>query len=147
MNNEESVLKAALLLVQHFEYCIQRGGNGNHSRIFSYILHPEKDYVAVGRSQEVIDSAKPHPEHVVPCATLIEESMRLIKEGMPKQEIAELIAKHWKIVYISKDQASYLDTKKGINMKYKMPDGWNFETGDTYARLKLANIDVLPLES
>ncbi|NOU20417.1 MAG: hypothetical protein HOO93_01270, partial [Methyloglobulus sp.] len=109
MNNEESVYNASLLLVEHFKYCIARNGKGIHSRVFSHILHPEEDFVAVGRSKEVIDGAKAHPEHVVPCATLISESFRLINENVPRERIAELLAKHWKIAYISKDQASYLD--------------------------------------
>lgn len=145
LNNEESVYKASLLLVEHFQYCIARDGKGIHSRIFSYILHPEVDFVAVGQSKEVIDGAEAHPEHIVPCATLISESFRLIKENVPKEKIAKLLAKHWKIVYISKDQASYLDTKKGLNMKFKMPNDWCFETGDTFARLKLADIQIFPL--
>jgi hypothetical protein len=145
LNNEESVYNASLLLVEHFKYCIARNGKGIHSRVFSHILHPEEDFVAVGRSKEVIDGAKAHPEHVVPCATLISESFRLINENVPREKIAELLAKHWKIAYISKDQASYLDTKKGLNMQFKMPKDWCFETGDTYARLKLANIQLFPL--
>lgn len=124
-----------------------RGKAGQHTRLFNYILHPEEEFVAVGRSQEVIDGAPPHPEHVVPCSKLVTESFRLIEEGIPKDKIAELLAKHWKIVYVSKSQAKYLDTKEGLNLKYKMPNGWCFEAGDTYARLKLANIEIYPLES
>lgn len=147
MNSEESVYKTSLLLIDHFEYCIKRGGKGIHSRIFSHILHPEEDFVAVGRSQQVIDGAPSYPEHVVPCATLISESFRLIGDGLPKNEIAKLLAQHWRIVYISKEQAKYLDTKKGLNLKYKMPKGWNFETGSSFARLDLAEIKILPLEN
>jgi hypothetical protein len=145
MDKKESVYKTSLLLVKHFSYCAQRNGKGIHSRIFSYILHPEAEFVAIGRSQEVINGADPYPEHVVPCATLISESIRLINEGMPESEIAELLAKHWKIVFISKEQAKYLDSKDGKNLKDKMPPGWKFETGNTFERLKLANIEVLPL--
>ena len=145
MDKKESVYKTSLLLVEHFSYCAQRDGKGIHSRIFSYILHPEEEFVAIGQSQEVINGAKPYPEHVVPCATLINESFRLLDEGIPKREIAELLAKHWKIVFISKEQANYLDSKDGLNLKNKMPEDWKFESGDTLARLKLANIQVLPL--
>lgn len=148
MNKDDSVYKTALLLVEHFDYCIQRDGKGIHSRVFSHILHPEEYFVAVGSSREVTEGAAPHPEHIVPCSTLISESFRLLKERIPKSEIAALLAKHWKIVYISKEQARILDTKKGggLNLQYKMPPGWNFETGDSYARLNLAKIEVLPIE-
>ena len=135
------------LLVEHFSCCAQRDGKGIHSRIFSYILHPEEEFVAIGQSQEVINGANPYPEHVVPCATLIKESFRLLDEGMPKREIAELLAKHWKNVFISKKQANYLDSKDRLNLKNRMPEDWKFEFGDTFARLQLANIQVLPINT
>ena len=146
MSPEESIYKTSLLLVEHFSYCIERGGKGIHSRIFSHMLHPEKDFIAVGQSKEVLEGAPVHPEHVVPCSTLISESFRLLKERTPKEEIAKLLSKHWKIVYISKEQANFLDTKMGLSLKHKMPEGWQFETGDSFARLKLAKIEVLPLD-
>ncbi len=146
MDKIESIYKTSLLLVEHFSYCAQRGGKGIHSRIFSHILHPEEEFVAMGQSEEVMNGASPYPEHVVPCVTLIEESLRLLDQGMPKTEIAELLAKHWKIVFISKQQANYLDAKDGLNLKSKMPEGWKFESGDTLARLNQAGIQVLPLK-
>ena len=145
MDKEKEVYKTALLLVEHFSHCNQRGGLGLHSRIFSYMLHPEEEFVAAGQSQAVIDGANHHLEHVVPCAVLISEVNRLINKGMPKEEIAELLTKHWKIVIISKEEAGHLDGKEGLNLKTKMPEGWQFETGDTFRRLELAKINILPL--
>ncbi|WP_201511685.1 hypothetical protein [Psychrobacter alimentarius] len=150
MNKQETVYKTSLVLVEHFLNCIERkklGINlGVHSRIFSYILHPEVEFVTVGKSQEVADGAPPHPEHVVPCSIIIWESIRLLEEGKPKEEVAKLIAKHWKIVFISKDESSFIDSKKGLNLKSSMPDNWDFETGDSFERLNLAGIQVLPLD-
>lgn len=147
MNKEETVYKTALLLVEHFKDCMERDDRGIHSRIFSTILHPEPVFVVAGQSQSVVDGAMKHPEHVVPCAFMIEESRRLIKQSVPVSEIAKLLAKHWKIVYISKQEANHLDSKKGLNLKSTMPEGWGFETGDTFDRLNKANIKVLPIES
>jgi hypothetical protein len=151
MNKQESIYQTALLLVDHFDYCNQREDKGIHkgihTRIFSHILHPEEEFVAIGRSKEVANGAESHPEHIVPCATLITESCRLLREGVPKQEIAQLLVMHWKIVYISKEQAKFLDTKSGLNLKNSMPAGWDFKTSDSFARLNLANIKVLPLEA
>jgi len=144
LTKEEFTYQTSLILIEHFTNCIQHDSKGFNTRIFSHILHPAHEFVAIGNSKEVVEGANPYPEHVVPCATLINESVRLIKEGKDKEYIARLLTKHWKIVYISKEQANYLDTKKGLNLQYKMPEGWNFETGDTYARLKLANIEVFP---
>lgn len=97
-------------------------------------------------SKEVVNGATPHPEHVVPCSVIIWESIRLLEEGKSHEEIAKLIAKHWKIVFISKEEASFIDTKKGLNLQHNMPANWDFETGDSFDRLKLAKIEVLPLD-
>lgn len=145
VEKSESVYRASLLLVKHFKDCIERDGKGLHSRIFNYFLHPEAYFVGVGRSQEVVDGKPVHPEHVVPCAVLIKESCRLISQGVPEAEIARLLSKHWKIVFISKEQAARLDSKDHLDLKNKMPEGWCFKNGDTYARLNAAGIYVVPL--
>ncbi len=149
MNKQESIYQASLILVEHFSNCIERKkagiSLGIHSRILSHILHPEVDFVAVGRSQEVINGAIPYPEHIVPCATIIWESIRLLEEGKEKKDVAKLIAKHWKIVFISKEQASFIDTKQGLNLQHSMPENWNFETDNSFERLNLAGIKVLSL--
>ena len=144
---QDVVNKTSLMLVQHIRDCAKSGefGRGVHSRIFSIILHPEKKFVAVGQSQEVIDGADIHPEHVVPCAVMIAEARKLIEDNVSDEDVAKLISRHWKIVYISKNQANYLDSKKGLNMKSAMPDGWCFMTGDSFARLREANIEIFPL--
>jgi hypothetical protein len=145
MDKNESVYRASLLLVRHFKACLECDGKGLHSRVFTYFLHPEVHFVGVGQSQEVIDGEPAHPEHVVPCAVLINESCRLIKRGVLEAEIARLMSKHWKIAFISKKQATYLDSTDGLNLKHTMPDGWCFESGDTYERLNRAGIELLPL--
>lgn len=149
MNTEEAVYQTSLVLAQHFSNCIERKeagmSSGVHSRILSYILHPETEFVAIGRSQTVVDGATPHPEHIVPCSTIIWESIRLLEEGKSKEYVAKLITKHWKIAFISDSERIFLDTKKGLNLKSSMPTGWNFETDDSFARLDLAGIKVLPL--
>ena len=157
MNLENEVYKTALLLVEHFSNSINREENGfkstgRHSRIFQYILHPEIYFVGYGKTKETVtENIRVHPEHVVPCAVLISECMRLIKSGMSKDKIATLLTKHWKIVYITKEQAKLLDTKtNNTYFKHTMPKDWKFEDGDTFARLKLAKIiqdesELLPL--
>ena len=115
---------------------------GVHSRIFSHLLNPEQYFVAIGQSQDVIDGA---PQHIVPCAVLNQESCKLIERNEPKENIAKLLVKHWKIAYISKVQAKYLDTKAGLDLKNTMPEGWDYKTGNIYARLEVAGIELQPL--
>ena len=135
------VYQASLLLIQHFKNLLDYGKDGFNSRIFQYMLHREYDFVGVGYSVEAIAEKKFYPEHVVPCSFLIDESKRLIKEGvLSLDEIAALLQKHWKIVRITPDQANYIDFDLGY--RSTMPEGWCFETGDPLARLKAANITI-----
>lgn len=61
---------------------------------------------------------------------------------MTDPEIALLLQKHWKIVRISKVEAKNLDSRPGL--KSGMTNGWTFETVDTFARLKVAQIIFRP---
>jgi len=138
---EELVSKTCLVIVQHFRNLLEADIGGFNSRIFQHMLHWEYDFVGIGQSKEVTSETGFHPEHVVPCAVLISETCRIIKENKLNDiEIARLLQKHWKIARITKDQARYIDYELGY--KSSMPEGWKFETGDTLARLKLANIEL-----
>jgi len=142
MLKEELVCKTCMILVRHFSNLIQHDGEGFHTRIFQHILHPEYSFVGAGKSKEVISGGKSYPEHVVPCAVLISEIKRLINSGnFEIEEIARLLQKHWKVAIITPEQARYIDHKLGY--KSSMPEGWCFETGDTFARLNAANIELV----
>ena len=147
MNLSDSVLESCKLLVRHFQLCLEREMNGLpkgfHSRVFEKFLHPEEKFVAYGKSEAVISGEPSHPEHLVPCAFMYSECCRLLEEGKSIDYISTLLAKHWKISRISKDEAHYLDTKNGLSLKDTMPDGWCFETGKTTARIDLAKIDLV----
>jgi len=138
---EEIVYRTCLTVVRHIRNHVEEERGGVHTRLFSHILHPEEEFVYIGQSPEVVSASNIHPEHVVPCVVLIEETRRLIKEGkLGDEEIAKLLQKHWKIAFITKDQAKLVDYDLGY--KSKMPDGWCFETGDSLARLNEANITL-----
>ena len=138
----EIIFHTCLLLVKHFRM-MKENDLAIHTRLFSHILHPEQKFVHIGNSNNVTEDTKNHPEHVVPCLVLIDETCRLIEnEEMNDEQIASLLQKHWKIATITKDEAHKVDHKLGY--KSKMPDGWCFETGDTLARLKEADIDTSP---
>lgn len=142
MDKNEIVYETCILIVRHFRNLITHDGFGFHSRIFSHMLHPEKEFVFIGTSGEVTHETPIHPEHVVPCAVLISECRRLILENFSDSEIASLLQKHWKIAHITKQQAIKLDSAP-LNLKSKMPPGWNFETGDTVVRLRAAGIELI----
>lgn len=146
VETEEIHYRACQALVALFRDQVEAKLDCVHTRIFNYVLHPESKYVNCGISPEVKNGGPPHPEHVVPCAVLINESFRLIKEKKKSDdEIAKLLQRHWKIATISKAEAKILDSDLGL--KSRMPEGWRFEDGDTLARLKLAGITIDAKES
>lgn len=146
MTKNELIQAACERLIAHFamlNQCEETGGHGFHTRIFSHYLHPETRFVYAGKSRDIEPGAPQRLEHVVPCAVLISESNRLISEGkLPHSEIAKLLAKHWKVVHISKREQQRMDYEMGV--KSQMPLDWTFENGDTMARLNEAGISLVP---
>ncbi len=147
-DTSDIVYETCLLLVTHFQNLVQlsKNGFGFNSRIFSHMLHPEKEFVYAGRSEKVTAETPIHPEHVVPCTILITECKRLIKAGTHSdKQIALLLQKHWKIAIITKKEQETLDFELGY--KSIMPNGWTFETGGTFERFEHANIILLHSQS
>ncbi|OSI15493.1 hypothetical protein [Neisseria dumasiana] len=148
----EVVFKTCLLLVRHFKNLIEYQQNTNqirvgyNSRIFQHMLHRENHFVTLGNSEKLSDGVPAHPEHVVPCAYMIDELDRLIKEGRHSdEELARALQKNWKIAYITKDEARYLDF--GLKLKSRMPQGWDFMTGRPEERLEAAGIKLVQVQS
>jgi hypothetical protein len=142
LSKDETVYRTCRLVVQHIRNHVETGHGGIHSRLFTHILHPERDFVGVGQSPEVLAGTEPYPEHLVPCAVLIQETRRLILEKrLADEDIARLLQKHWKIALITKEQAKHIDFE--LRYRSTMPPGWCFETGDTFARLNEAGITLL----
>lgn len=145
---QEFVENTAFVLVQHLKNALEvrkKIGQkvGMHSRFMENMVHPEDFFLLCGESQEVKDGHPKHREHIVPCVVLLNQSIDLIRKGKDLKYIAQLFAKHWKVAYISKAQQSHLDGKLGL--RTSMPQGWDFENGDTFARLKSAGIELLPI--
>jgi hypothetical protein len=143
-SNKEILFRTCQTLVRLFRNQVEENRLVVHSRIFNYVLHPEMKYVHFGVSANVTSESKTHPEHVVPCAVLINEIFRLIEEKvLDDDEIASLLQKHCKIVTITKEEAKHIDST--LKLRSKMPPGWSFEQGDTYERLHRANIKIVPI--
>jgi hypothetical protein len=135
------VYETCLLLVKHFRHLLQlkNGAAHFHTRLFSHMLHPEEHFVGAGTSQAVGVDTPTHWEHIVPCATLMGECRRLLREGkLSDAQIAALLHKHWKVALITQGEQRYLDHVLGL--KTTMPPKWTFENGDTFDRFTLANI-------
>lgn len=144
MDKNLIVLAACERLIEHFAALVKTQnhiGYGFHSRIFSYYLNPEEKFVYAGLSCNIKADSKVRLEHIVPCIVLLNESIRLIKESrIPHSHIAELLAKHWKVAHITKEEQQILDGN--LKLKSTMPQGWSFENGNSLARLNLAGISL-----
>lgn len=72
-------------------------------------------------------------EHVVPLKLVYNRCEEMFSAGEDVQAVARMLARCVKIVRISKAERHRIDTELGL--KTTMPDGWNFEDGDVFARL------------
>jgi len=66
----------------------------------------------------------------------------MYENGESVDAVARLIQKYLKIVLISQDEQHRLDKKiHGHNLRQQMPNGWEFENGCEFARLKEVGIE------
>lgn len=80
-----------------------------------------------------------HEEHVVPCAAIREYCRSYFYNGRSIDEVAKLIQKLLAIVEITKLEKIKLD-EGSPNLQYKMPSGWNPESGCIFERLHVNEI-------
>ena len=147
--NAEQILvfKTCLLIVEHIDHLVEYEENtkkrsGYHSRFFEHLLHHEEKFVYLGKSKNLIEGMQVYREHVVPCAYMMSELERLIKEKRySKEELACALQKNWKIAHITKEEVDYLNYK--LKLKSTMPAGWDFMTSYPENRLKLAGIQLI----
>lgn len=142
---EEIVFRTCQLIVRHIRNHVEENRDGIHTRLFSHLLHPEKNFVLLGHSSDALALPKKewHLEHLVPCTAMVINTRRLIQEGhLPDGDIARLLQRHWKVAYITKSQANHLDRE--LKLKWNMPTDWDYETGDPLRRLKEGRITIEP---
>jgi len=125
---KRAILRAAQVIHGHHE----EGVLGIHSRIFEVLVHD--DYVRIGSSLK----GAHRREHVVPCALLRDQALRMFREGSSIEAVAEMIERNLLIAMISSEERFHLDVTLGL--KNKMPAGWQFGINDPMDRLKAAGI-------
>lgn len=111
--------------------------HGAHSRCFEYFLAAAHVPTGFGKN------GGNHPEHVVPCAYLRNRCLSRLEQGISIEQTAKEIRPFLAIVMISEDEYRYLDNSPaagGLGLKDVMPPGWEFESGDIFARLVQAGI-------
>ena len=112
------------------------------TRLFLEPMIPNK-FVLVGRS-----AGGHYNEHVVPRVVLCQICHEILSQDRSEESlkrIAEVIKKHLKVVQITKEEQVILDKR----YKVSMPPGWDYDSGDTFARLKEVEIEFefLPSEN
>ena len=150
MQNEknELVFQTCLLLVRYFtnlvEYEKSTGTRiGYHSRIFDPLLHPQEQFIFLGKSEKLLDGVQSRIEHVVPCAYMIEKLEGLINENKyTQEELAHALQKNWKVAHITKEEADFMDFD--LKLKSTMSEDWDFMTGRPEIRLESAGIKLIP---
>jgi identified by metaGeneAnnotator len=150
MQNEknELVFQTCLLLVRYFtnlvEYEKSTGTRiGYHSRIFDPLLHPQEQFIFLGKSEKLLNGVQSRIEHVVPCAYMTKKLEGLIKENKyTEEELAHALQKNWKVAHITKEEADFMDFD--LKLKSTMPEDWDFMTGRPEIRLEAAGIKLIP---
>jgi len=93
-SREQIVLRASEVIVRIVRNHVEENRGGFHTRLFEHVLHPERHFVCIGKSQEaaLIPESEVHPEHVVPCLELFMQVKRLVQENkIPDHEISALL--------------------------------------------------------
>lgn len=132
---KEELLKRACQRVAIVMLGMWEEKGSSDTRLLLPPLIPD-DYVIIGESL----AGKEYREHVVPRNIICNGCHRMFETGSRIDEVAESIRKHLKIIWISKFEQQRLDQSDQLNLRQRMPPGWEYCNGDTFARLKFANI-------
>lgn len=130
---DEKKKRAMKRLAELFHDHWEEGRVGS-TRVFEHIVPDE--WLICGQST----SGGKHREHVVPCVLIRDQSIAMYQRGRSIEDVAKMIEKHLAIVLISEKEREILD--KAFGWKTIMPPGWEFASGDPFARLTMAGIDV-----
>lgn len=108
-----------------------------HSRLFDPLV--PRIYIEMGTSK----NGGGHIEHLVPCVVLRDLAFKMYWDNKTEKDVSEMLGRLLRIARISAAEAHHLDHV--CKLKTRMPDGWNYETGDVLARLVAANIELIPI--
>lgn len=127
----EKKLRAIKRLAEIFHDHNEEGRVGS-TRIFEHIIPDE--WLICGQSL----NGGTYREHIVPCALIRDQSIKMYREGKSVEDVAKMIERNLAIVLISGEEMNILDNKN--KWKTTMPNGWDFESGDPFSRLIQAGI-------
>lgn len=138
---ERAFLRLATYLRESLEESPDHKTARIHTRVIWYFVPAA--YVPHGVSRAGIG----HHEHVVPCAYLCRQSLAMLRAGHTNAEVVRFLRHCLAIVTITPDERDALDRSDGLGVNDTMPDRWQPDTGDIFARLVLAGIAFdMPLQ-
>jgi len=106
------------------------------TRLLQPPLIPD-DVVIIGSSKLGAETK----EHIIPRKVIVDKCHQMFRNGQDDSAAKTLIQENVRIIYISKKEAQTLNNSDQLNLRQCMPSGWTFETGDKYARIKMAGIE------
>ena len=130
----------AFLRVATFMHSMWEEDGRSDTRLLDRPWIPDK-YVVAGVSVRGGDCR----EHVIPRLVLCDRCLEMFAAGADPEEVARFLSTHLRVVLISKEERALLDSRSGLNLRQRMPSGWDFATGNIFTRLKLAAIEYREL--
>lgn len=94
------------------------------------------DVVTVGRSVKGAEVK----EHIIPRKVIVEKCHEIFHDGGNADDAERILLDCVRILRLSKSEAERLNRSDSLNLRQSMPDGWCFENGDKFARIKMAGI-------
>ena len=95
------------------------------------------DVVTIGKSLD----GEEVKEHIIPRKVIVDQCHQIFSDGGKADDAERLILDSVRILRISRSEAQRLNRSENLNLRQSMPEGWSFETGDKFARIKLAEIE------
>ena len=80
-----------------------------------------------------------YSEYLVPIHLIHGECYNMFSRGKTIEDVAIFIRRFLRWAPITTDQKHKIEVE--CNLRERMPDGWSFEGGDVFVRLRLANIE------
>lgn len=133
--DEEMIERAFYRIAWNVKHMWEETGKSD-TRLFNEPIIPDK-FVIVGGTK----NTREHKEHVVPRVTICKKCHEMFDNGHTVEDVAKFIRKFLKIVFISKEEQKHLDKRVGLNLRQRMPEGWEFETGCPFERLTVGKIE------
>jgi len=125
---QRAIKRLAQIFRDHWEE-----GRVGSTRIFEHVV-PDA-WLICARSS----SGGRYREHIVPCVLIRDQSIKMYQAGELVEAVAKMIERHLAIVLISEEEKNRMDKQRG--WKTTMPEGWEFGSGDPFARLTSCGIE------